>query len=460
MIGPETQGRGPDQRSRRALAKKVAALTVTALLLAGCTGAPDGGRTGQSGAAGTPRTGELAVPGAKGSGTEGSGAEGSGTQGRAAEGEAPPSSSTTEPAPEVTAGAGPDCPGSRCATVAMTGDLLLHEALWEQAAADARRTGTPGLDFEPILAAQQQYLDTADLAICQLETPLADEDGPYSGYPAFNAPPQILDAATAVGYDACTTASNHTFDYGTAGLERTLASLDARGLEHTGSYRSEAESGGVLIVDTPAARVAVITAAFSLNGLVPEAPWQVDMLDPQTMIAKAKQARADGADIVLGAIHAGDEYTNYANPQQQQTAHALADSGEFSLIYGHHSHSVQPMERYNGTWIVYGLGNSIAAHATPNILNTEGLMVRAQFAQHDVGGTWEVARLDWLPATFAGPEHRWCPVSADALEAAAESGEWCISKQEDAASRERTRATVESMGAAGDVAHEWLLGDE
>ena len=96
------------------------------------------------------------------------------------------------------------------------------------------------------------------------------------------------------------------------------------------------------------------------------------MLDPPAMIAKAKQARADGADIVLGAIHAGDEYTDYANPQQQQTAHALADSGEFSLIYGHHSHSVQPVERYNGTWIAYGLGNTIAAHATPNIRQHRG----------------------------------------------------------------------------------------
>jgi hypothetical protein len=458
MIGREAQGRGPDPGPARAtipLAKKAAALAMAALLLAGCTSGPSGADSDHGGPAGTESAAGIAGSGAEGSGTEARGTEGSG-----ATGEAPPSSSTTDPAPEMTAGARPDCPARRCATVAMTGDLLLHEALWAQAAADARRTGKRGLDFGPILAAQQQYLDTADLAICQLETPLADEDGPYSGYPAFNAPPQILDAATAVGYDACTTASNHTFDYGTAGLERTLASLDARGLEHTGSYRSEAASGDVLILDTPAARVAVIEGAFSLNGLVPDAPWQVDMLDPQAMIAKAKQARADGAEIVLGAIHAGDEYTNYANPQQLQTAHALADSGEFSLIYGHHSHSVQPMERYNGTWIVYGLGNTIAAHATPNILNTEGLMVRAQFAQHDDGGAWDLARLDWLPATFAGPEHRWCPVSADALEAAAESGEWCISKEADAASRDRTRATVESMGAAGDIAQEWQLGDE
>ncbi|WP_264668564.1 CapA family protein [Arthrobacter sp. VKM Ac-2550] len=353
----------------------------------------------------------------------------------------------------ATAGAGPECAVVRCTSVVMTGDLLLHEALWEQAAEDAEETGQGPLDFGPILSAQQPYVDTSDLALCHVETPVAEAGGPYAAYPSFNAPPQILDAIAELGYDACTTASNHTIDRGTAGLERTLDALDEAGLEHTGSYRTRAEAEEVLIMDTPAARVAVIEATYALNGLVPDQPWQVDMLDADAMIAKAKQAREEGADIVLGAVHAGDEYTNHANAQQQDVAHKLADSGEFSLIYGHHSHSVQPIEKYKDTWIVYGLGNAIAAHATPNILNTEGLMVRAQFSQNDDGGPWDVSRLAWLPVTFDGPEHRWCPVAADALE----EEPACVSAEADAASRERTKDTVESMGAAEDGAQEWLL---
>ena len=335
----------------------------------------------------------------------------------------------------------------------MTGDLLLHEALWEQAAQDAEETGQGPLDFGPILSAQEPYVAASDLALCHVETPVAEAGGPYAAYPSFNAPPQILDAIAELGYAACTTASNHTIDRGTTGLERTLDALDEAGLAHTGSYRTRGDAEEVLIVDTPAARVAVIEATYALNGLVPDEPWQVDMLDADAMIAKARQAREEGADIVLGAVHAGDEYTNYANALQQDVTHELADSGEFSLIYGHHSHSVQPIEKYKDTWIVYGLGNAIAAHATPNIRNTEGLMVRAQFSQNDDGGPWDVSRLDWLPVTFDGPEHRWCPVAADALEEVPA----CVSPAADAASRERTKDTVESMGAAEGGAQEWLL---
>lgn len=335
------------------------------------------------------------------------------------------------------------------ATVVLTGDLLLHEGLWEQAAAD----GEGELDFGPMLAAQEEYVAPADLAICHQETPLGSPNGPYSGFPAFNVPPQIADAVTGIGYDACTTASNHTLDAGTVGVNRTLDVLDGAGLEHTGSYRTPEEAAEPLIIEAGEASLAVVTGTYALNGLSPEFPEQVDLLDPAAMITKARLARESGADVVLAAVHAGDEYADYANAQQQQVAHALVDSGEFDLIYGHHSHSVLPIEQYNGVWVVYGLGNTIAAHLTPDIRNTEGLMVEVSF-EHDDGG-WRAAGLRWLPATWNGPGHRWCPVAAFKLEEMAAEGSACVSAEADAASRARSKETVESMGAADAGAVEW-----
>ena len=55
------------------------------------------------------------------------------------------------------------------------------------------------------------------------------------------------------------------------------------------------------------------------------------------------------------------------------------DSGQFTLIYGHHTHSVLPIENYKGTWIVYGLGNGVTELSPWYVVNNEGLLVRAQF---------------------------------------------------------------------------------
>lgn len=362
-------------------------------------------------------------------------------------------SSTPSPSPTPTPGKGPDCAAVRCASVVVTGDMLVHAQLWEQARADALAAGAKGLDFAPLLEGQRKYIESGDLAVCHLETPVAGPAGPFSAYPSFNVPPQIITAVQQVGYQVCTTASNHTVDRGTAGLVRTLHALDAAGLQHTGSYRSAADAEGVLILQTAAAKIAVISATYGLNGQLPEAAWQVDMLDPEVMIAKAKKARDLGADIVLGAMHAGEEYSSVPNAEQKNVARALADSGQFTMIYGHHSHSVLPIEKYKDTWIAYGLGNAITELSPNYVVNNEGLLLRAQFSE-DAAGTWTASDLAWAPSVIVRGPYRWCSVAADAPQGS------CAGAAADAATRQRTRAAVESMGAAAAGAHELLITKE
>lgn len=357
------------------------------------------------------------------------------------------------PVPEPTPGKGPACAAVRCTSVLVTGDMLVHAQLWDQARADAAALGKPGLDFTPLLEGQRAYIGKSDVAVCHQETPVSDPAGPFSAYPSFNVPPQIVAAAKDVGYAACTTASNHTIDQGTTGLVRTLDALDAAGLKHTGSYRTEAESQGILILETEAASIAVIEATYGLNGQFPEHTWQVDLLDAPAMIAKARKARELGADIVLGAMHAGDEYAGAPNAQQQDTAHALVDSGEFTMVYGHHTHSVLPIENYKGTWIVYGLGNGVTELSPWYVVNNEGLLVRAQFSQ-DAAGKWAATDLAWVPSVIVRDPYRWCSVAVDAPQGP------CAGAEADAGTRLRTRSVVESMGAAGAGARELIISDE
>lgn len=367
---------------------------------------------------------------------------------------------TPEPAPEPQPGVGPECPTLHCVSVAVTGDLLFHQGLWTPYAIPTNELGQ-NFNFVPLLEGQREYLDRADLAICQMETPLAPVGGPYFGYPAFSTPPELAAAAKDIGYDVCTTASNHTVDMGTEGLIRTLDGLDAAGIAHTGSYRAEGERDVPLIVEANGVKIAIITSTFSLNGLSAEYDWQVDYggpelgLDPERSIAKAQAAREAGADLVIGVQHAGTEYSTVPDVQQVGNAHQLVDSGLFDFVYNHHTHSVQPMEVYNGRWIAYGLGNTISESAPPSErVNNEFLMVRIQFAQQ-VDGTWTTNDVSWNAATNTqNGVYKWCSVASDAPQGICQWPEF------DADVRERTRATVNAMGAAELGAREWLLSDE
>ena len=341
----------------------------------------------------------------------------------------------TAPEPSTTADAPPDE-----VEIVVSGDVLLHPGVWAQAEAD----GGGELDFGPVVAGLRPFTEDADLAICNMETPLAEPEGPFSGYPTFQAPPQIVPALVEIGYDACTTATNHALDGGTAGLERTLDVLHDAGIASTGSYRSAADAAEPLVLDVDGVDVGLVTGTYALNGNVPDAPWRVDVLDVPAMVEKARAARAAGAEIVLAAVHAGDEYSSVPNRQQLTATHALADSGEFDFVYGHHTHSVLPLEKHGDTWIVHGLGNSLSEIAPRVPVNNEGLTVRMTFGRE--GGEWVAGDPVWIPHVLTLDPLRWCALPAEDV---------CRSPEADAASLARTAAAVNAMGAAADGARPW-----
>ena len=285
----------------------------------------------------------------------------------------PISSSTASPEPKL-----------RSISIVSSGDILLHERLWAQAKAD----GVDGnWDFYPQLADLEPEISSADLALCHLETPLAELDVDYQGYPTFNAPPQITEAIIKLGFDMCGTASNHSLDQGFTGLTRTIETLEAAGIPFTGTANSAEAASQPLVMDVQTAngvvKVGILSYTYGFNGFERDADklWSANLIDPVAIIAEAKLARSQGAEIVIAKMHWGDEYTNQANEFQTSVAQELADSGQIDLIDGSHSHSVQPITQIGNTWIAYSHGNFVAAHREPTTIKSEGLVTRWEFVE-------------------------------------------------------------------------------
>jgi poly-gamma-glutamate synthesis protein (capsule biosynthesis protein) len=250
-------------------------------------------------------------------------------------------------------------------TLVATGDVLIHQDL-ELTAGALQDDGS--YDFSAVLAPVAPLIRDADLAICHLETPVAPRGGPYRGYPSFAVQPEIVDALAGVGYDLCSTASNHSLDDGTDGLVRTLDVLDAAGIAHSGTYRSEAESQVPTIVDVGGVRVGHVAGTYGLNGggPPPGEAWSVeteDLPDVSGMLAAAARARAAGAEVVVASLHCCVEYEHDPTDAQVAAVHALLASPDVDLVIGHHAHVVQPFEQIAGEWVAYGLGNFVAEMA-------------------------------------------------------------------------------------------------
>ncbi|WP_103335636.1 CapA family protein [Amycolatopsis sp. CA-126428] len=297
------------------------------------------------------------------------------------------------PFPETAASsAGAAAPEGSFSVVA-TGDVLIHPALTEQAEAD----GGGKIDYRPLLAGIKPLISGADLGICHLETPLAPEGGPYSGYPSFSAPPEIADAIKDTGYDTCSTSSNHTIDQGAEGVTRTLDKLDDVGVKHTGSARSAAEAAKPLILDVHGVKVAQVSYAFGFNGIkVPAGkPWLANQIDVDDVLAAARKARQAGAQVVIASLHWGVEYQHEPTAEQRSQAKKILASDDVDLIVGHHAHVVQPFEKIGGKWVAYGLGNSVARHSEPRGDTEEGAAARFRFVRD--GDRWKVDKAEYIP---------------------------------------------------------------
>jgi poly-gamma-glutamate synthesis protein (capsule biosynthesis protein) len=303
------------------------------------------------------------------------------------------------------------------------------------------------MDFRPLLADMRPVISEADLAICHMETPLAPPGGPFEGYPVFAAPPSIVPALRWVGYDACTTASNHSVDQGWDGIVRTLDDFRRAGIETAGTALSRRASRQPLIMDVDGVHVALISATYGTNGLpIPaEQPWSVPLIRPDRIERMAARARREGADVVMVGLHWGLEYYHPPTQDQIDVAEQLAESPDIDFLYGEHAHVVQPYDRVHGLWVVYGLGNAVAQQDTAVEGVYDGNTCRVTFKER-ADGSFAVERLEYIPTMITRFDDvhpmRWLNVPQDIRDPA-----YAGLHDQLAATQERVREVIGSLGA-------------
>ena len=240
----------------------------------------------------------------------------------------------------------------------MSGDLLPH--LPVVARAVAYGDGRP--DFRPMLRRIRPWVRRNDLALCHVETPLVP--GTPSGYPRFSSPPELARAIRWAGFDACSTASNHSVDRGAHGIATTRRALGRRGVRHTGTASTPRQARKLLLLRAKGVRIAFLAYTQHTNGLPLPHPWSVDLAAAGRIVRDARRARRAGARAVIVNLHWGTEYQHAPDPFQSALARALARSGAITAVVGQHAHVVQPIRRIGGMPVVFGEGN-LLSNQTP-----------------------------------------------------------------------------------------------
>ncbi len=278
-------------------------------------------------------------------------------------------------------------------------------------AAAARNKYNYDILFEKIV----DDLNDADITFANLETPV-DQSADVSGYPRFNARPELLASLKKAGVDIVSLANNHAMDAGADGLARTLENISAAGILYTGAGKTKAEAAEIRYAAARGVNVAFLAYTYSTNQRLPgkkESLPGVNVLRPGSKadLGRAaemvKKARAS-ADLVVVSLHWGKEYATTPTPWQRTAAAELVEAGA-DVILGHHPHVLQPIETYiakdgrQGV-VAYSLGNFLSnqnygvSHKNKDhvrALRGDGVILRITVEKKD--GKTAVSRLEYLP---------------------------------------------------------------
>ena len=240
-------------------------------------------------------------------------------------------------------------------TVAATGDLLIHAPVFRRALVNG---GGRRYDFRPMFRPLRRVIAGADLALCHVETPLVR--GRPAGYPAFRTPAELADSIRSTGWDACSTASNHSLDAGQAGVDSTIRALRRAGVRHVGTARSASERSRPPILRVDGVKVACLSYTAVTNGQPVPRAWSVNFARAARILADARGARARGARAVIVNLHWGAEFRHAPTPAQLRLARRLTRSRLITAIVGQHAHVVQPVRWLNRKPVVFGEGNLVS----------------------------------------------------------------------------------------------------
>ncbi|MFI6816795.1 CapA family protein [Nonomuraea sp. NPDC050328] len=274
-------------------------------------------------------------------------------------------------------------------TIAFGGDVHFEGAL-------RARLDSPKTALGPIA----RVLGRADLAVINLETAITTGGAPVNKQFTFRAPASAFTALKAGGVDVVSMANNHGMDYGSTGLEDSLAAIKKSRFPVIGIGEDDAEAYKPFRTTLNGNKVSIIGATQVLDAEFIQSwsatPGQGGLASAKNeprLIQAVRQARKN-SDTVIVFLHWGTELQPCPNEAQRSLTPKLIKAGA-DVIVGGHAHQLLGSGYLGNAYVNYGLGNFIFYNWGP-VTGKTGVLTLT------INGR-KVLKDRWTPATIQSP---------------------------------------------------------
>ena len=264
----------------------------------------------------------------------------------------------------------------------------------------------PGTNFPDYRIPDPSYLfNSVKMFMGEVDLLFGNFESTLTGYPysakdisrgmtfAFRTPPEFAKVLREAGFDVLSVANNHSFDFGDAGFDDTIAHIEQAGMRAVG------RKDEIVILEVNHHEIAFIGFSYwndhnNMNDLAAAAD----------LVKKANEQ----ADIVVISVHAGAEGTSALRVRDQteyffsenrgnmvQFSRAMVDAGA-DLILGHGPHVPRAVELYQNKLIAYSLGNFLGYRS----LSTVGPLGQSLILQVDLNSKGEFLKGRVIPVAL------------------------------------------------------------
>ncbi len=230
------------------------------------------------------------------------------------------------------------------------------------------------------------------IVFCNLEAPITSEElkvfSDKDEIFYFKSPPESINMLVKGGFDIVSLSNNHAKDCGVKGMFDTKRRLHKKNIAVAGVGSNILKALEPVYMWHRGTRVAF----FAFDRVIPKSVWAAPNRagvagGSDELLVEAVRSVKDKVDAIVVSIHWGKEVVRdvpVEKPHHSQVAlgHKLIDAG-VSLILGHQSHAIGPVERYGKGLIFYSLGDFVFA-GRHSASHRTSMMVRVSLSERGV----------------------------------------------------------------------------
>ncbi|MBO4459122.1 MAG: CapA family protein [Clostridiales bacterium] len=289
-------------------------------------------------------------------------------------------SEETQPAKDNSEAAGAEVTVSFVGDLTLTQDVNVRNSICFDAVV--------GSDLDYCFQNCKEVFEKDDLTLANLENAVTDRKTHATKQFVFAMKPDNLEMLTRASIEAVNIANNHTKDYLLEGLEDTRKNLDEHGIIWSDQYYGA-------VYEVKGVKIGMF--GLSNNGNTSQGFALIDQL------------KEKNCDIIIATCHWGVEARYEETADQRNLGRALIDHGA-DIVVGGHPHRLQPIEYYNGHYIIYSLSN-FCFGGNNKLSDPDSVIIQCKFIMDETGGNCVDYRLKVIPyaQTSTRPGNDFCP---------------------------------------------------